>query len=125
MRDGSFVGNQVEIVTVKALGWELSEPGQPRAVRAPDGSEELEVLRQLEFDHHRMTSGAVVRCRKSGRLLAFVKGAYDKISQIAQEPSVPPEFGDVCGCPSIFVKQLPQTTFTLWQISLPDPQYHG
>eukprot|EP00439_Symbiodinium_sp_Y106_P039537 s1359_g4.t2 len=96
MRDGSFVGNQVEIVTVKALGWQLSELGQPRAVRAPDGSEELEVLRQLEFDHHRMTSGAVVRCRSSGRLLAFVKGAYDKISQIAQGPSVPPEFGDVC-----------------------------
>lgn len=96
MRDGSFVGNQVEIVTIKALGWELSEPGQPRAVRAPDGTEELEVLRQLEFDHHRMTSGAVVRCRSSGRLLAFVKGAYDKISQIAEGPSVPPEFGDVC-----------------------------
>ncbi|OLQ15176.1 hypothetical protein AK812_SmicGene621 [Symbiodinium microadriaticum] len=58
-------------------------------------------------------------------LLAFVKGAYDKISQIAEGPSVPPEFGDVCGCPSIFVKQLLQTTFTLWQLSLPNPQYHG
>eukprot|EP00437_Effrenium_voratum_P027608 CAMPEP_0181411004 /NCGR_PEP_ID=MMETSP1110-20121109/7641_1 /TAXON_ID=174948 /ORGANISM="Symbiodinium sp., Strain CCMP421" /LENGTH=1321 /DNA_ID=CAMNT_0023533589 /DNA_START=112 /DNA_END=4077 /DNA_ORIENTATION=- len=96
MHDGSLVGNQVEIVTLKALGWQLSAPGEPRVITSPDGSHRLEVLRQLEFDHHRMTSGSVVRCTNSGRVLAFCKGAYDKISQIADASSVPADYKDVC-----------------------------
>eukprot|EP00440_Ansanella_granifera_P051896 gb/GFBE01056266.1/.p1 GENE.gb/GFBE01056266.1/~~gb/GFBE01056266.1/.p1 ORF type:complete len:1328 (+),score=229.68 gb/GFBE01056266.1/:1-3984(+) len=96
MRDGSLVGNQVEVVTVKALGWRLSAPGEPRMLTAPGGDEELAVLRQLEFDHHRMTSGAVVRSKTSGRLLVFIKGAYDKVSQIAESTSVPSDYAQVC-----------------------------
>lgn len=96
MRDGSFVGNQVEIVTVKALQWRLSAPGQARVIASPDGQTQLEVLRQLEFDHHRMTSGALVRCKETQRVLAFFKGAYDKISQIADPSSVPVDYKDLC-----------------------------
>lgn len=98
MRDGSFVGNQVEIVTFKALGWQLSPPGAAlREIFSPDGRNgRLEVLRQLEFDHHRMTSGALVRCCDSNRVLAFFKGAYDKISQIADPQSVPSDYMELC-----------------------------
>lgn len=96
MRDGTLVGNQVKIVTVKALHWSLSAPGEARCVRSADGVHELEVLRQLEFDHHRMTSGAVVRCKRSNRVLAFFKGAYDKILQIADASSVPGQYKELC-----------------------------
>lgn len=96
MRDGSFVGNQVEVVTVKALQWRLPGPGQARVIASPDGQMQLEVLRQLEFDHHRMTSGALVRCKETQRVLAFFKGAYDKISQIADPSSLPADYKDLC-----------------------------
>eukprot|EP00435_Cladocopium_sp_Y103_P005697 s4454_g1.t2 len=96
MRDGSFVGNQVEIVTLKALQWRLPAPGQARIIASPDGQTQLEVLRQLEFDHHRMTSGALVRCKETQRVLALFKGAYDKISQIADPSSVPSDYRDLC-----------------------------
>eukprot|EP00913_Durusdinium_trenchii_P019450 g18286.t1 len=42
MRDGTLVGNQVEIVTVKALHWSLSAPGEARCVRSADGVHELD-----------------------------------------------------------------------------------
>jgi len=93
MKDGTFVGNQVEIVTMQALGWKLSEPGEARRIKSPSG-EEIEVLRQLEFDHHRMTSGAVVRT--DGRIWVFIKGAYDKISQISMPESLPTDYATVC-----------------------------
>jgi len=94
MQDGTLVGNQVEIVTMQALGWKLSAPGEPRSITAPDGGEKLSVLRQLEFDHHRMTSGAVVRTDLG--VFAFVKGAYDKISTICLPESLPVDYAAVC-----------------------------
>ena len=125
---------------MRALGWTISAPGQPRSVSGGQHhldawSEERlefkgmtvgrlglnlvqnqskrkriqwefngihrkkrgkEVLRQLEFDHHRMTSGAVVRCGQTQRIYAFFKGAYDKMAQIAEPSSVPRDYKELC-----------------------------
>eukprot|EP00929_Paragymnodinium_shiwhaense_P036539 TRINITY_DN19569_c0_g1_i4.p1 TRINITY_DN19569_c0_g1~~TRINITY_DN19569_c0_g1_i4.p1 ORF type:complete len:1292 (-),score=164.98 TRINITY_DN19569_c0_g1_i4:385-4260(-) len=96
LRDGTFVGNAVECSTVKALGWRFPKLGEERIFEAPNGGETLEVVRQLEFDHGRMTSGAVVRSKASGRVLVFIKGAYDKIGKIVQGASVPSDYEQVC-----------------------------
>ena len=34
-------------------------------------------MRELEFDHHRMTSGSVVK-NSAGRITVFIKGSYEK-----------------------------------------------
>lgn len=95
MQDGTLVGNQVELVTMKALGWKLSSPGEARRVISPSGADDVSILRQLEFDHHRMTSGAVVR-PKTGDALVYIKGAYDKIAQIVEPASLPSDYAQVC-----------------------------
>merc|ERR1712137_1053809 len=64
--DGSFVGNAVEVSMVKASGWQLPKESltdeikliPPKEVK---DCEYLEIIRQLSFDHLRMTSGVVVR----------------------------------------------------------------
>ena len=41
------------------------------------GAQALTIVRELEFDHHRMTSGSVVK-NSAGRITVFIKGSYEK-----------------------------------------------
>jgi cation-transporting ATPase 13A3/4/5 len=86
MRDGMLIGNAVEVSMVKACGWDLSES----VITSPSKSETLEVVKKLEFDHHRMTSGVVVRWQETGELKVYVKGSYEKIESISRQ--VPPDY---------------------------------
>merc|ERR1712232_1200251 len=85
MNDGTFVGNAVEVSMVRMAGWSMEytqdEDGTHRNfLRSPWG-DELQVVKQLEFDHRRMTSGVVVRDLKTKRLHVYVKGSYERIQQ--------------------------------------------
>jgi len=88
LRDGTPVGNQVEISMVSAAGWTISE----KTLTSPDGEEVLEVVKQLEFDHCRMTSGVVVRVVQTGALEVYIKGSYEKIQSISAPESVPSDY---------------------------------
>jgi cation-transporting ATPase 13A3/4/5 len=89
LRDGSLVGNMVEVAMLNASGWELSEDS--RSVRQPDG-EEIKILKQLEFDQKRMTSGSVIQFK--GKTIALVKGSYERIGELVSS-GMPGEFKDV------------------------------
>lgn len=86
---GALVGNQVECAMVRTVGWKLGV----KEMISPQG-EVLKVVRELEFDHHSMTSGAVAR-DASGKLEVFIKGSYEKIKSLAQPASVPADYDQV------------------------------
>eukprot|EP00928_Gymnodinium_smaydae_P013850 TRINITY_DN15027_c1_g1_i1.p1 TRINITY_DN15027_c1_g1~~TRINITY_DN15027_c1_g1_i1.p1 ORF type:complete len:1307 (-),score=256.90 TRINITY_DN15027_c1_g1_i1:267-4187(-) len=90
LQDGRLVGNSVECAMVRTCGWKLDPP---RVVSSATG-ETLTVVRQLEFDHHRMTSGAVAMNAQGG-LEVFIKGSYEKIQQVSNPPSVPADYTKV------------------------------
>eukprot|EP00928_Gymnodinium_smaydae_P039404 TRINITY_DN2692_c0_g1_i4.p1 TRINITY_DN2692_c0_g1~~TRINITY_DN2692_c0_g1_i4.p1 ORF type:complete len:1393 (+),score=138.01 TRINITY_DN2692_c0_g1_i4:564-4181(+) len=96
LRDGTFVGNAVEISIVNSIGWDFPKMDQERVFHAADGTDSYVVLRQLEFDHKRMTSGAVVRARTAAKTYVFIKGAYDKIEQIVDPATVVKDYKATC-----------------------------
>jgi len=86
---GALVGNQVECAMVRTVGWSLGK----QEMTSPQG-EVLRIVRELEFDHHSMTSGAVVR-DSSQRLEVFIKGSYEKVKSLALPQTVPPDYDQV------------------------------
>lgn len=90
MEDGSLVGNQVEVAMVRAAGWKLEQGG---IVRSPSGEDTLEIVRPLDFDHHRTTSGAVVRC-PTGSLTVYMKGSCERIRELLAPGEAPPGYED-------------------------------
>lgn len=88
LQDGSFVGNAVEVSMLKSSGWELASDGKSLRHHLGD---EIQVLRPLEFDHHRMTSGAVIYLPKLGRTLALIKGSYERIEQLVSTSTPVPK----------------------------------
>lgn len=95
---GRWVGPDIEVHMLEASGWS-AVPGEQRIFRAPGpaGSDSdvardsVEVLRVLEFDHHRTTSGALVRITRTGssesQTMLFVKGSYEKLATFCQVSS--------------------------------------
>lgn len=89
LETGTLVGNAVEVAMLCASGWELADDG--KTVRELQGNGELQLLRRLEFDHSRMTSGAVVKVPSSGRTIALIKGSYEKVEQLVSKTSPFPQ----------------------------------
>lgn len=87
---GALVGNQVECAMVRTVGWSLGK----QEMTSPQG-EVLRIVRELEFDHHSMTSGAVVRDGSTQRLEVFIKGSYEKVKSLALPQTVPPDYDQV------------------------------
>eukprot|EP00929_Paragymnodinium_shiwhaense_P049847 TRINITY_DN25139_c0_g1_i3.p1 TRINITY_DN25139_c0_g1~~TRINITY_DN25139_c0_g1_i3.p1 ORF type:complete len:1163 (-),score=155.87 TRINITY_DN25139_c0_g1_i3:504-3992(-) len=86
---GQLVGNHVEMEMFKAQKqWQLDVTQTSRAVT--DGRERIEVLRVLDFDHSRMTSGVVCKL-PSGESYVFIKGAANAINGLCSA-GVPADF---------------------------------
>jgi len=86
---GQFIGNAVEVSMLRTTGWDLTEA----CVRSPGGGAEvLEVVKKLDFDHCRMTSGVVVRSQSTNELEVYIKGSYEKIQEISAKGTVPPDY---------------------------------
>lgn len=88
-----LVGNHVEVSMVEASGWTIGTRDS-MTVHPPAGMTcgSLDIVRQLQFNHERMTSGCVVRT-KEGKYLVFVKGAYENIAAISR--SVPSDYKEL------------------------------
>ncbi|CAE7226903.1 ATP13A3 [Symbiodinium sp. CCMP2456] len=84
--DGSLVGNELECAMLRKTNCRITQ----NAIILPD--EEVEIVRDMQFDHQSMTSGVVVR-RSRGQLEVFVKGSPDKIQAVACPSSLPADYG--------------------------------
>jgi len=84
--DGSLVGNELECAMLRKTSCRITQ----NAIILPD--EEVEIIREMQFDHQSMTSGVVVR-RSQGQLQVFVKGSPDKIQAVACPSSLPADYG--------------------------------
>jgi cation-transporting ATPase 13A3/4/5 len=92
MRNGDLVGNMVEVSQVGASGWTLSDDSK-KLTKTVNGSEsEIKILKQLEFDQTRVTSGAVIEV--NGRILCLIKGSYEKIENLSKF-GLPKDYKDV------------------------------
>jgi len=91
LRDGTLVGNHVEVSMVTLTGWSVGDS----VLRSPSGDEALEVVKKLDFDHCRMTSGVVVRSSQTKQLVVYIKGSYEKIKSISDPAYVPRSYDEV------------------------------
>lgn len=91
MENGNLIGNAVEVAMLNCSGWTLSDDN--RSVRS--GTGHIEFLRRLEFDHGRMTSGAVIHIPAQGRTVALIKGSYEKIGALSRGRPLPTDFSGV------------------------------
>eukprot|EP00929_Paragymnodinium_shiwhaense_P069047 TRINITY_DN34836_c0_g1_i1.p1 TRINITY_DN34836_c0_g1~~TRINITY_DN34836_c0_g1_i1.p1 ORF type:complete len:1365 (+),score=345.52 TRINITY_DN34836_c0_g1_i1:125-4219(+) len=98
MTDGTFVGNAVEVSMVRMAGWTMEytedADGTHRNYLTSPWGDRLQVVKQLEFDHRRMTSGVVVKDLKTNLLHVYVKGSYERIQQISLPNSVPFDYDE-------------------------------
>lgn len=93
LRDGTLVGNMVECAMLQAAGqadgWALSDDSKSVA----NGKDTIRIMRQLEFDHHRMTSGAVIEIR--GKSYVLIKGSYEAVEAEVAKGGLPKDFKNV------------------------------
>ena len=88
----NLVGNQVEVKMFQATDWELApQPDNTTLLTSPDGKDTLTIVRRFEFDHERQAMSVVVR-DKTGAAFIFVKGSFEKISDITRAASVPEDY---------------------------------
>ena len=80
---------------VESSGWSLPLPNADIKLFTPPTNmphlQKATVLRELPFDHHRMTSGVLLKL-SDGSLQVLLKGSYEKISQISNQETVPEDF---------------------------------
>jgi len=91
LRDGTLVGNMVECAMLKASGWDLSDDN--KSVLCPLTGNAIKILKPLEFDHHRMTSGAAIQVEEKSYVM--VKGSYEAIHALCLPQSVPSNYKEV------------------------------
>lgn len=86
--NGDLVGNHVETEMFKALPfWSLRIADSIRTVTNTSqklSSEKLSVLRVLDFDHERTTSGCICEL-PDGQKRVFIKGAVSKLMQLCRD----------------------------------------
>jgi cation-transporting ATPase 13A3/4/5 len=93
---GELVGNHVELSMFGACPeWRLTNVGGTRTVT--DGKQVIEVLRILEFDHSRMTSGVVCKL-PSGEVHVFIKGASSAVAKLCGQFSPDESAGLATAC---------------------------
>merc|ERR1719174_1585885 len=83
MVGGELVGPELEVRMLEASGFRFDGSGSPRSFTNKAGGR-VEVVRALEFDHERMTSGALVRA--GGKVVLMVKGSYERVETLCPVP---------------------------------------
>ncbi|EER03922.1 P-type ATPase, putative [Perkinsus marinus ATCC 50983] len=125
LRDGTLVGNHVEVSMLTMTGWSLPAPdaeSTDNIITSPKGEHKLKVLKKLDFDHHRMTSGAVVRDLSTGEVIVIIKGSYERVAALSLPDTLPHDYVEVSeGCASDNFYTLAMATKSL-DSSLTDEQ---
>ncbi|KAF4704557.1 hypothetical protein FOZ63_028968, partial [Perkinsus olseni] len=98
LRDGTLVGNNVEVSMFTTTGWSLPNPGEEGSeniITSPKGEHKLKVLKKLDFDHNRMTSGSVIRDLSTGEAIVIIKGSYERVAAISLPETIPADYVEV------------------------------
>merc|ERR1719217_1188301 len=83
----------VEVAMLGASGWALSDDSKKVYPPSPAPKEDcIEILKQLEFDQTKLTSGAVIKVK--GKTLVLVKGSYERLGELASK-GMPQDFREV------------------------------
>jgi cation-transporting ATPase 13A3/4/5 len=91
---GEFVGNPVDREMFEAGGASFVDTrGAVVVVRDCNGNM-VEIVKQFDFDHHRMTQSVIVKTSE-GRLIAFAKGSGESIKSVCNAGSLPNDFNTV------------------------------
>lgn len=72
----NYVGNPVDQEMFKSSGWEMTSDG----LTLTKGGETINVIKQYEFDHARMSMAVAVEIK--GETHIFVKGSFEKIEEL-------------------------------------------
>jgi cation-transporting ATPase 13A3/4/5 len=88
LKDGTPVGNMVEVAMLDASGFQLSQDSK----RVEKDETKIEIVKQLEFDQTRMTSGAVIQV--GGKTVVLIKGSYERVRELTTS-GVPKDFKQV------------------------------
>jgi predicted P-type ATPase len=85
-KNGTLVGNPVDRVMFDASGATFT--GETATDKH---GLEMTIVKQFDFDHHRMTQSTVVKT-PDGSLIAYVKGSGENIKALCQADSMPSDF---------------------------------
>ena len=85
-KNGDLVGNPVDRVMFEASGGSIQGP------EATDKHGlQMTILKQFDFDHHRMTQSVIVKLGDGG-IVAYVKGSGENIKAICKADTMPSDF---------------------------------
>lgn len=101
--NGQFIGNPVDIEMFRASKWTLDESADPNYVDTltppadtpGEQSHPVHVIKRFEFVHARMSMSVAVLDTMTNKVHIFVKGAYEKIKDLALADSVPADYDRV------------------------------
>ncbi|KAI8393977.1 uncharacterized protein BYT42DRAFT_552937 [Radiomyces spectabilis] len=100
-----FIGNPVDIEMFRSSQWHMEGKSEenddyvdtftpPKATPASE-SHAVHVLKRFEFVHARMSMSVAVLDTMTNKVHIFVKGAYEKIKDLAQPLSIPADYDQV------------------------------
>ncbi|RCH93756.1 hypothetical protein CU098_003001, partial [Rhizopus stolonifer] len=89
-----LIGNPVDIEMFRATGWSLSpRPSEfVDSLISPKGQQHIHVLKRYEFSHARMSMSVAILDPATNKIHIFVKGAYEKIKDLANPASIPSDY---------------------------------
>ncbi|KAI8584672.1 hypothetical protein K450DRAFT_217430, partial [Umbelopsis ramanniana AG] len=101
--NGTFIGNPVDIEMFRASKWTLEESSDPKYVDTltppadtpGEQAHPVHVIKRFEFVHARMSMSVAVLDTLTNKVHIFVKGAYEKIKDLAIPASIPSDYDKV------------------------------
>ncbi|CAO3694382.1 unnamed protein product [Rhizopus microsporus] len=87
-----LIGNPVDIEMFKASKWTLSQESKFVDTLISSTGEQIHVLKRYEFVHARMSMSVAILDPSTNKVHIFVKGAYEKIKDIADPHSIPSDY---------------------------------
>ena len=92
---GEMIGNPVDRVVFSHSRATVDGVSQGHFLLTDDTGRQVAVLKQFDFDHHRMTQSVVVQSVSDGQLIVFCKGSGEAIRAISKKATMPSNFDAV------------------------------
>eukprot|EP00842_Homolaphlyctis_polyrhiza_P007118 jgi/Hompol1/996/HPOL_001171-RA len=115
-----YVGNFVDIEMFRATGAQLDNRGTTATVvpSSMAGVEEIKIIKRFEFVHSHAYMSVVAQETRSGKIIVFLKGSYEKLRDLVDQTSLPTDFDQVakshsangCYVLAIAKRELPAST---------------
>jgi len=92
-----FIGNLVDVKLFETTGCRLHSHDNVRTIDHPTFPLKLEVLKQFQFDHHRMTMTVIIKRNHvdTNKFAIFTKGSFEAIKKLCIPSSIPDDYDEV------------------------------